>query len=134
VDNSYEGFAGYQYGYNPSLVAERVGDALAIIAMIRDNEKHRTDRIVVAGAEGAGIVAAAAAALSEGAVSQLVADLEGFSFAGLKSSWDVNFLPGAVKYGDVAGILSLSPAKVLALGQNAPAGAEAVSRGVAGEK
>ncbi|HEY2574124.1 MAG TPA: acetylxylan esterase [Verrucomicrobiaceae bacterium] len=134
VDGTFEGFAGYQYGYNPSLFAERVCDALAMIAMIRDNEKHRTDRIVVAGVEGAGAIAAAAAALSEGAVSQVVADLEGFNFAGLNSAWDVNFLPGAVKYGDVPGILSLCSTKTTVLGQKGAVGAEAVARRLVEEK
>jgi len=126
VDSSFEGFAGYHYGYNPSLFAERVGDALAMIAMIRDNEKHRTDRILVTGVDGAGVIAAAAAALSGSTVNELVTDLEGFRFATLTSVWDVNFLPGAVKYGDVRGILSLCSAKTTALGKKGAAGVDAV--------
>jgi hypothetical protein len=134
VDSSYEGFAGYHYGYNPSLLAERVRDALGVIAMIRDNEKHRADRILVAGVEGAGVIAAAAAALSGSAVNEVVTDIEGFRFRNLKNVWDVNFLPGAVKYGDVPGILSLVSAKTTVLGEKGAAGADAVVQAVVDRK
>ena len=87
-----------------------------------------------AGVEGAGVIAAAASALAEGSVAQLVTDLEGFRFAALKSAWDVNFLPGAVKYGDVEGILSLCGATTTVLGRSGPAGAEAVAAALAGQK
>lgn len=126
----YEGFAGYHYGYNPSLLAERVGDALAMVAMIRDNDKHHTDRILIAGSEGAGVIAAATTALSGSAINKLVADTEGFRFAKLHDVWDVNFIPGATKYGDVDALLKLSAAQVTALGEKEAAGAEAVARAV----
>jgi dienelactone hydrolase len=105
--DSFNGYAGYHYGYNPSLFAERVHDVLAMIAMIRDNEKHRSQRIVVVGVEGAGPIAAAAVALANSDVNQLIADTEGFRFAGLKDVWDVNFIPGAVKYGDLSALFAL---------------------------
>ena len=35
-------------------------------------------------------------------------DTSGFRFANLKNHWDANFLPGAVKYGDIAGLLTLN--------------------------
>jgi hypothetical protein len=81
-----------------------------MIAMIRDHEKHRSERIVVAGVEGAGVIAAAAVALAPSDVSKLVADTEGFRFEKLTDVWDVNFIPGAAKYGDVAGIFALCSA------------------------
>jgi hypothetical protein len=109
----FEGYAGFQYGYNPTLFAERVRDALTMIAMIRDNEHHHTARIVVHGLDGAGIIAAAATALACDAVSELHVRTDGFRFAKLDNVWDVQFLPGAVKYGDVAGILTLcAPVKM----------------------
>jgi hypothetical protein len=108
--DGFNSYAGYHYGYNPSLFAERVHDAVAMIAMIRDHEKHRSERIVVAGVEGAGVIAAAAVALAPSDVSKLVADTEGFRFEKLTDVWDVNFIPGAAKYGDVAGIFALCSA------------------------
>jgi dienelactone hydrolase len=124
----YEGFAGYHYGYNPSLLAERVRDALAMVAMIRDNDRHRTERVLIAGVEGAGVIAAATAALSGDAVNELAIDLEGFRFAKLNDVWDVNFEPGSVKYGDTPGLLSLCLMKKAVLGESGAAGPEAVAR------
>lgn len=105
--DTFFGYAGYHYGYNRSLFAERVHDALAMIAMIRDHEEYRTQKVVLAGVEGAGLIAAAAASLAPSNVSRLVTDTEGFRFANLKDVWDVNFIPGAAKYGDIFGLLSL---------------------------
>ncbi len=115
---AYEGFAGYHYGYNSSLFAERVRDALALIAEIRDDKTHRADRILVAGVEGAGVIAAAATALASSAVNELACDTGGFRFAQLNNAWDVNFVPGAVKYGDVPGLLALcAPVKTTLVGE-----------------
>ena len=45
-------------------------------------------------------------------------DTAGFRFAGLKSMWDVNLLPGVVKYGDLPGLLSLAaPTRLLLVGE-----------------
>jgi hypothetical protein len=115
---AYEGFSGYHYGYNPSLFAERVRDALAVIGQLRDDKDLRATRILVAGVEGAGLIAAAATALAKDAVHELVCDTEGFRFAQLADVWDVNFVPGAAKYGDVPAILSLcAPVKTTILSE-----------------
>lgn len=130
--DTYEGYAGYHYGYNPSLMAERVGDALGMIALLRDNENYHPERICVAGMEGAGVIAAAATALARSNVDRLVVDTEGFRFAQLTSAWDTNFLPGAVKYGDVPALLSLCPpARLVVLGEKKiPGGAVPVAEAV----
>ncbi len=104
---AYEGFAGYHYGYNPSLFAERVRDALALIGEIRDDKEARANKILVAGVEGAGVIAAATTALAPTAVHQLACDTAGFRFAHLDNVWDVNFVPGGAKYGDVPALLAL---------------------------
>jgi hypothetical protein len=101
----FEDYAGYHYGYNPPLFAERVSDALAAIATIR------AGRIIVAGVEGAGAIAVATAALAGSSVREVVVDLEGFRFAKLTNVWDVNFMPGAEKYGDIEALLALCSAK-----------------------
>jgi hypothetical protein len=107
VTNSYEGFAAYHYGYNRSLVAERVGDALAVLAAIRDNKQHHPRDIIIAGVQGAGIIAAGAVALAGRNVTRLICDTEGFRFAKLDNVWDANFVPGAAKYGDLPVWLAL---------------------------
>jgi len=118
--DSFNGYAGYHYGYNPSLFAERVHDALAMIAMIRDHPKHHSQRMVVVGVEGAGPIAAAAASFAPSSISKLVADTGGFRFGKLTSVWDINFIPGAAKYGDLAGILALcSATSTVVIGEDA---------------
>ena len=114
----YEAFSGYHYGYNPALFAERVRDALALIALVRDDARQPVRQILVAGMEGAGAIAATATALAPGAVHALVCDTEGFRFGKLENVWDVNFLPGAAKYGDLPAILGLcAPVKTTVLGE-----------------
>jgi len=115
---AYEGFSGYHYGYNPTLLAERVGDALALIGAIRDDKWQRPHQIYVAGVEGAGVIAAAATALAPTAVRQLACDTGGFRFAQLDNPWDVNFVPGGAKYGDVPALLALcAPIKTTVVGE-----------------
>ena len=123
---AYEGFAGYHYGYNPSLLAERVQDALAMIAMIRDHGQHRTEHIHVFGIEGAGALAAATTALARDSVASATIDTEGLRFGKLTNVWDVNFIPGASKYGDIDGMLSLCAPVKLALTDSDKSGLTAV--------
>jgi dienelactone hydrolase len=126
--DTFNGYAGYQYGYNPSLFAERVRDVMASIAMIRGNDKHRTETLLVAGVEGAGPIAAAAVGIAQSQVNQLFVDTEGFRFAKLNDVWDVNFVPGAVKYGDVPALLSLcSPVKTTVVNETKESIAPAVA-------
>lgn len=116
---AYEGFSGYHYGYNPPLFAERVRDALVVIGQLRDDKHHRLQRILIAGVEGAGVIAAATTALAPDTVKELVCDTEGFRFAQLNDVWDVNFMPGAVKYGDVPALLALcAPVKTTILNES----------------
>ncbi len=115
---AYEGFSGYHYGYNPTLFAERVRDALALIGAIRDDKWQRPHQIYVAGVEGAGVIAAAATALAPSAVRQLACDTGGFRFAQLDNAWDLNFVPGGAKYGDVPALLALcAPIKTTVVGE-----------------
>ena len=125
---AYEDFCGYHYGYNPSLFAERVRDALTLIAALRDDPKQPVRRILVAGVEGAGVIAAAATALAPKAVEQLACDTGGFRFAKLTDVWDVNFQPGAEKYGDVPALLALcAPVKATVFGETKQSAREAAA-------
>jgi len=125
----FQDYCGYHYGYNPTLFAERVGDALAALATIRADGQHRARRIIVAGVEGAGAIATAATALAGSTVNELAADLEGFRFANLTNVWDVNFMPGAEKYGDIEALLALCSARI-----TKAAGPEAVTAAILGRR
>jgi len=130
----YEGFCGYQYGYNPPLLAERVGDALAVLAAMRDDQLNFSRHVVIVGVEGASAIAAATAALAGDAAQQLVIDHAGFRFAKLDNVWDVNFMPGAEKYGDLPALLDLCSAKTTLLGAEKPAGLAAVAAALLKQK
>jgi hypothetical protein len=117
VRNPREAWA-YTFGYNPSVFAERVRDAVAVVRFIRDHEK-RSERIDLVGVEGAGVIAAAARAQSRGAVGRAALDLAGFRFGKLLDLRHPDFTPGGAKYGDVGALVALgSPGKTLILGES----------------
>jgi hypothetical protein len=126
--NDWRWSASYTYGYNPSLVVHRVHDAMSIIAALQMDAAPDT-RFVITGTDGAGVVAALAAATIKPALAGAVIDTNGFRFASLQDQWDPMFVPGAVKYGDVPALLELcAPLKPAILGENGKSGgAEAVA-------
>jgi hypothetical protein len=104
-----EGHCGWTYCYNLPLFAKRVHDVLAVIEAYkpRDDDTDAVPLEIVARGPAA-IWAAAAIVQSRGAVSRAALDTREFRFADLSDVYDVNFLPGAVKYGDVPGLLALA--------------------------
>ena len=100
-------FAGFTYGYNSPLFAHRVHDILTLISYVVHSE-HAPKELILLGLDGAGPLAAAARAEAGGAVGRAFIDTRGFRFAHLTSYRDPDFLPGAVKYGDLPGLLALS--------------------------
>lgn len=106
VDNPRE-FAGYTFGYNHTLFAHRVHDILTLISFVRHDE-HQPRQVHLVGVNGAGPWVAAARVQAGSAVDRAALDTQGFRFVDLTSFRDVNFLPGAVKYGDLPALLSLS--------------------------
>jgi hypothetical protein len=95
----------YFYGYNHSIFARRVHDILSAVAFVRHHKDWKAKDVAVIGLEGAGHWVAAARAVAGGEISRAIIDTGGFRFADVPSEWDANFLPGAVKYGDLAGFL-----------------------------
>ncbi len=103
----------YTYGYNHALFAQRVHDVMTMAVSLTTNPKWEVEDLALIGAEGAGHWVVAARAVSGDLIDRVAADLGGFRFAKLGSVWDADFLPGAVKYGDVAGLLvSGAPGKL----------------------
>jgi dienelactone hydrolase len=105
-------FAGYTYGYNHPLFAQRVHDVLALVSFAQTNE-HKPDRVDLVGLNGAGPWVAAAGAIAGSAVDRLVVDTAGFRFKQLKNFDDAAFLPGVVKYGDLPALLALAAPRPL---------------------
>jgi dienelactone hydrolase len=100
-------FAGYTFGYNYTVFAKRVHDVLTILAHVQTNERE-SKAIDLLGVNGAGPVAAAARALSGGAIRRAAIDTGGFRFSRLLDFHDPNFLPGGAKYDDLPGLLALN--------------------------
>lgn len=107
VPNSWKAAACYTYGYNPSVLARRVQDVLTVTAAARSLFGDELKEFSVLGTDGAGVVALAAGGLLKDGLARVAVDTEGFRFSEVESIWDVNFVPGAVTYGDVPGLLRL---------------------------
>lgn len=115
-EESYRKDCSYFYGYNDSAYARRVHDLLTLIAFARDHRKHPAKRIVLVGTQGAGhwVAGAIAAACStldgrrDPPIAAAVIETGGFRFDALPDVWHDDFLPGAVKYGDLGGLLAMA--------------------------
>jgi dienelactone hydrolase len=117
-------FAGYTYGYNHALFAQRTHDVLTLVKYLRSYEasaQHpKPSSVDVAGFGGAGPIVAAARAVAREAIDRAAVDTGGFRFGKLTDYRDVNFLPGGAKYGDVPGLLALgAPGKLWLAGEGA---------------
>ncbi|MGY8640738.1 MAG: acetylxylan esterase [Verrucomicrobiales bacterium] len=101
VENKRE-FAGYTHGYNHSVFAMR---ARKILAQIRNAKAAGNEITITAdlGAEAIGLAAIAAAA-ADSVKSISLAD-DSFRFENITSYRDPQFVPGAVKYGDLPGLI-----------------------------
>jgi hypothetical protein len=111
-------FAGYTYGYNYALLAQRAHDVLSVIAFAQRNGHHDATSVELIALDGTAPIAAAALARCDGSVKRAALDTHGFRFGKLTDYRDANFLPGGAKYGDLPGLLSLAaPAKLWVSGE-----------------
>ena len=99
---------GHVYGFNPPLVVRRTHDVMNVVAALGSSPALKASRVILAGTDGAGPVAAVAAAMLNRAVAGAVIDTGGFRFAAVEDQFDPLFVPGAVKYGDLPALLALS--------------------------
>ena len=104
-------FAGYSFAYNHTLFARRVHDVLTVLAWVRGFESEKPEHIRVEAAGNIAPVAVAALAVDGKGVKEAAVNAGTFSFADLKSYRDPNFLPGAVKYGDLKSLRRLAAAQ-----------------------
>jgi dienelactone hydrolase len=99
------GFAGYNYGYNRTLLANRVHDILTAVAYARSLPGVKRVHLVGFGKAGPWVVLARA--LCGDAVDRTAADLNGFRFEQVKSTDDEMMQPGALKYGGLPVLAAL---------------------------
>ena len=113
-------YAGYYFGYNPSVLGERVTDLLAEIAAARSLSGRPVNII---GLNHCGVVVLLAAALAGDSVNRAAIDLNEFDFDQVKDVTNEMMLPGALKYGGISGFAALCSADRTALWGAANSGA-----------
>jgi len=99
-------YAGYTFGYNRPLLAQRVHDILTAVAYARGRSEVK--RIGLAGLDRAGPWALLAAAVARGKVERIAVELNRFRFEDIKETSDEMLLPGAVKYGGLPAFAALA--------------------------
>lgn len=105
-------YAGYTFGYNSPLVAERVHDILTAIVAAR---QASNGPVSVVGWDAAGPWVVLANAVAGDAVGRCAADVNGFRFEAIRSMDDPMMLPGAVKYGGLGAVAALAAPRDLLL-------------------
>ncbi|MGC3992205.1 MAG: hypothetical protein QM796_21425 [Chthoniobacteraceae bacterium] len=106
----------YTYGYNDPLLVKRAQQVLTVISALSHSPQLVSDRsIILAAGNSTGPIGALAATEAQPLLHHCVIDTEGFRFATLTDVQDVRFIPGAVKYGDLPGLLSLMPPQKLTI-------------------
>ena len=117
VDNPRE-FAGYTFGYNHPLFAQRTPDVLSMVSFLRHTQegplpKSDLESVSVAGWHGTGPIVAAAGGLSGDAIDSTAIDTQAFRFGQLLDYRDPMFLPGGAKYLDLPGMIALQAPRPL---------------------
>ncbi|MBN2315723.1 MAG: hypothetical protein JXM79_17475, partial [Sedimentisphaerales bacterium] len=112
-----EGYAGWTYCYNLPVFARRVHDILAVTEWLK-SKRSTSQEIDIIGLNGVGHIVIAAVALAKGSIARTAVNTEGFRFADLKDIYDIDFMPGAAKYDDLPGLLSLvAPSRIWLAGE-----------------
>jgi dienelactone hydrolase len=100
-----KGYAGYVFGYNRTLLANRIHDILTVLAAARQETGAKRLHLVGFGKAGPWVVLARA--LCGEAVDRTAADLDGFRFEQVHNMDDEMMQPGALKYGGLPVLMAL---------------------------
>ncbi|MDG2387709.1 MAG: acetylxylan esterase [Planctomycetaceae bacterium] len=109
-----EKYSGYTYGYNAPTLVERVRDLNLFMPT-----SPKEGEVIIVGTGDAGIWTLLAASTDHANINfdRLVVNLDGFTFADIEKTSDPNYLPGAVRYGDIGGFGMLAnPQNLLVVG------------------
>ncbi len=118
--SGWQTFAGYTFGYNHPIFVRRAHDVLTMLAFIQRHERQPKAIDLVGIGEATGPVVAAACSQAGDAVTNTYLDLGDFSFEKLTRSDDPLFVPGAVRYLGVDGLVSLCPPQRTIIARKAP--------------
>ena len=108
-----EAFAGWTYCYNLPLFAQRAYDVMAVIKWAEGSDAGLSDFGVLGTGTAGPMVGAAIALIDSPKLQRVSIQTNGFRFEQIEDVYDVNFLPGAVKYGDLPGLLALAAPRAL---------------------
>jgi dienelactone hydrolase len=108
VKNSRQA-ACFTFGYNHALFAQRVHDVLTLTQFVRTNEKYPAKSVRLVGFGSMVPVALGARVAADKAINSANIAESDFRFANVTDYKSANFLPGALKYGDVAGLRKTAP-------------------------
>lgn len=104
-DVAWKRFSGYTFGYNHPLFVKRVHD---VLTLIKHASSDSNSKIYLVGmGSQAGPIVTAARSQAGNAVLRTFVDSKGFRFETLKRQDAPQFVPGAVKYLGMDGLLSL---------------------------
>ncbi|MDX1962559.1 MAG: acetylxylan esterase [Pirellulales bacterium] len=104
-------YAGYTFGYNPPLLAQRSGELASVITAA--NQEHAQLPIILWCEPLAAPAGLAARAIAREQLSASVIETGGFRFNALADFDHADFLPGDVKYGDVPVLAALGAPSAL---------------------
>jgi dienelactone hydrolase len=108
-------YSAFTFAYNRTLAAQRCGDLLTIAAHAL---QQCPDNVTLLCTGESAAWAAPAAALGGDQLARVLIDSGGFRYGQSESYRDANFVPGAVKYGDLPVLLALrSPHWLMVAGQ-----------------
>ncbi|EAQ81082.1 alpha/beta hydrolase family protein [Blastopirellula marina] len=111
-------FAGYTYGYNRPLFAQRVADVLTVGAFVRGHDRA-AKFVDLVGVGHCGAIGAAARGTDPAMFDRAAIATGGFRFGQLLDFRDPSFVPGGAKYGDLPALLALAaPQSTLVLGES----------------
>ncbi len=98
----------YFYGYNDSVFVRRVHDLVSAVSMVNNHPKWDATEIVIEARGELAAVALAAGVILGDQVDQISIDPEGFDFGKISDLNDDYMVPGALKYGGMAGLRALN--------------------------
>jgi hypothetical protein len=102
-------FAGFRYGYNRTLLADRAHDLLTVIAYAHSRGATEIDLVA---SDRAAVWSLIACALANGAVHRAAIDIGQFDFNQVHETTNEMFLPGAIRYGGINAIARLCTARI----------------------
>ena len=107
-------FIGYTLGYNHSVIQRRAHDVLTALTFIKNHERQPKTISVTAAGDTVPETALALTQVAKGVVTEATLPAVDFRFAGVKDIRSPRLLPGALKYGDLPGMLSRMRAEKVA--------------------